>query len=87
MEQYMLAACIEYHRGRVDSAFRGVHVEYLFASMEEAFAPEHAARRGYTHLIGSAKRDPHVAELLEKRVAVRYRAALSAVMPDVHLGT
>jgi hypothetical protein len=69
IEQYMLAACIEYHRGRADSPFRNVNVEYLFVSMEEAFASDQAVRRGYTHLIASAKRDPHVAELLERRVA------------------
>jgi hypothetical protein len=37
--------------------------------MAEAFDPAHAARAGYTHLLGDSKANPVVASRLEERVA------------------
>jgi hypothetical protein len=68
VEQYFLAACLEYHRGRAGSAWHDVWPEYLFASSAEAFSAEGATRAGYTHLIGDAKRDAEIAARVERRV-------------------
>jgi hypothetical protein len=73
-EQYLLAACIEYHRDRADSPYRDIAINYVFASMDEAFDPQIAGRIGYTHLIADAKRNPTLAERLEARVAADYPA-------------
>ena len=69
IEQYLLAACIDYHRIDPESPYKGVSVEYLFPGMAEAFDPAHAARAGYTHLLGDSKANPVVASRLEERVA------------------
>lgn len=71
-EQYLLAACIEYHRAHDDSPFHDVAIRYLFNSIDEAFDPEIASRLGYTHLIADAKRSPELARRLENRVAKDY---------------
>ena len=72
IEQYFLAACIEYHKNFSDSAFQNVDIQCLFQSPEEAFTPTKAQEAGYTHLIGDAKRDQDIAQRLEKRVARDY---------------
>jgi hypothetical protein len=69
LEQYLLAACIEYYRAHPGSRYAGVAIRYLFASIEEAFAPESTARLGFTHLIADSKRDPGLMARLEARVA------------------
>jgi hypothetical protein len=71
-EQYLLAACIEYHRGRTDSPFREIDIRYVFASLDEAFDPETATQAGYTHLIADAKCNWQLANRLEARVAQDY---------------
>lgn len=71
-EQYLLGACIEYHRHRADSPFRDIDDRYLFDSWGDAFDPDAAARVGYTHLIGGAKCDAKIAEHLEERVRQDY---------------
>jgi hypothetical protein len=68
VEQYLLAACIEYRRRSTDSAYGGVRIEYLFESMDDAFFSTRAVELGYTHLIAGAKQNPQVAALLEQRV-------------------
>lgn len=72
MEQYFLAACIEYHRNTLSSRYRGVAPRYLFQSSDHAFDQDHAARAGYTHLIGDAKRHEQLADRLERRVQRDY---------------
>jgi hypothetical protein len=67
LEQYLLDACFEFHRFHPQSPFRGIHMRYLFPSQAEAFDQESAARVGYTHLLGDAKRDPYIARRLEER--------------------
>ena len=73
-EQYLLAACIEYHRNHSESPYCDVAVDYVFSSLDEAFGPAVAKRRGYTHLIAEAKRNPQLADRLEARVAEDYPA-------------
>jgi hypothetical protein len=67
MEQFFLAACAEYHRSHQSSPFHDVHVNYLFSSQEHAFDPMHAARLGFTHLLGGAKSHPSVGLRIEER--------------------
>jgi len=69
LEQYLLAACLEYHRIDPCSSYRGVAVRYLFPSWSEAHNPHASARAGYTHLLGDAKSHPAVVARLEQRVA------------------
>jgi hypothetical protein len=69
LEQYLLAACLEYHRIDPRSPYRGVAVRYLFPSWSEAHNPRASARVGYTHLLGDAKSHPAVVARLEQRVA------------------
>jgi len=68
LEQFLPAACVEYHRVRLNSPFSGVTIAYLFDSGMNLFHPEHAARAGYTHLLSGTKRNPAVAKLLEERL-------------------
>ena len=56
-EQYLLAACLEFHGRRPGSPFSDVHAAYLFPSSDDAFDESSAVRMGYTHLIGGAKND------------------------------
>ncbi|MEP0872673.1 hypothetical protein NDA01_22910 [Trichocoleus desertorum AS-A10] len=72
IEQYFLAACIEYHQQLPDSLFADVSIECLFDSPEAAFSSQQPDQLGYTHLIGEAKRDAAIAQRLEKRVAGEY---------------
>src|SRR5262249_37579127 len=65
-EQYLLAACLDYH---------SVEARCLFDSIEQAFDGETAAKLGYTHLIGGAKKNQQLARSLETRVAREYPAA------------
>jgi hypothetical protein len=68
IEQFMLAACVEYHRFHPSSPYRGVRIAHLFRSWDEAFDAARAARAGFTHLIGGAKSSPAVARRLEARL-------------------
>ncbi|HEY9805389.1 MAG TPA: DUF6734 family protein, partial [Candidatus Obscuribacterales bacterium] len=72
IEQYFLAACIEYHQQLPASPFADVSIACLFDSPEAAFSAQQPAQLGYTHLIGEAKRDAAIAQRLEKRVAEAY---------------
>jgi len=69
LEQYVLAACLEYHRIDPRSPYRGVTVRHLFSSWEEAYNPHASARVGYTHLLADSKSNPVIAARLERRVA------------------
>ena len=68
IEQYLLSACVGFHRFHPGSPYRGVHVKYLFSSWDEGCNQNRAARAGYTHLMGSAKADPLVGRRLEERM-------------------
>jgi hypothetical protein len=68
VEQFLLAACIDYHRFDQTSPYRGVKVSHLFSSVEQACDLKHAARLGHTHLLGGTKSHPAVAKRLEQRM-------------------
>jgi hypothetical protein len=65
VEQYFLAAWLAFHQAEA---------AYLFESSRAAFDPAQAARAGYTHLIGEAKRNPEIAARLERRVRDEFPA-------------
>lgn len=67
LEQFFLAACLDFHNAHPDSLYHGVTVRRLFSSVSEACDTTHAARAGYTHLLGGAKSHPAVAKRLEER--------------------
>jgi hypothetical protein len=69
VEQYLLSACLEYHRINPRSPYRGITVRHLFPSWPEAYNPHASARVGYTHLLGGAKSNPAIMARLERRVA------------------
>jgi hypothetical protein len=68
IEQFLLAACVDFHRFHAASPFRGVRIQYLFPSFGHCFDPQLTARVGFTHLMGGAKSHPAVARRLEERV-------------------
>ena len=68
IEQFILAACFEYHRFNPASPYRGMYIRYLFSSFDEAFNRQNAARAGFTHLLSDAKRNAFVVDRLERRV-------------------
>jgi quinol monooxygenase YgiN len=68
IEQFLLAAMLDYHRYHPASPFRGVHPRYLFESWEEALDSESARARGFTHLMAGAKRAPSVMQRISRRV-------------------
>ena len=80
VEQYLLSACIEYHKNCFDSPYSNLNICYLFNSITEAFDPRKAAEAGYTHLIGSAKKNKLIANKLEQRVKRDYPAAYERCM-------
>jgi hypothetical protein len=72
VEQFQLAACLDFHRSAPDSPFRGISIRYLFDSFGQAHEPQAAARVGFSHLLGDAKTHPDVAARLERRIAELY---------------
>lgn len=72
IEQYHLAACVDYHRQRPDSPYREVDIRYLFESFTTAFDANVAAKVGFTHLLAGAKQNIVVTDRLERRVAREY---------------
>ena len=77
LEQYLLAACLQFHRQDPHSTYRDLTVDYLFESTAAAFDEAAAARAGYTHLIGAAKSN----KLLVDRLAARVRRDYPAFYP------
>jgi hypothetical protein len=72
VEQYLLAACVEFHRANNISVFNAVQIRYLFESLSQAFCREPATRLGFTHLIANAKKSPIIASRLDERVRQDY---------------
>jgi hypothetical protein len=69
IEQFLLSACLDFHRFDPGSPFRGVYLRYLFGSASAAFDPAQSARLGFTHLLGAAaKQDPRITARLEARL-------------------
>lgn len=76
-EQFLLWACLEYHRKNPTSRFASVDIDYLFAS--ESHAYQGAATSAYTHLIGPAKKNPLVTSRLERRVHRQFPALAARI--------
>jgi hypothetical protein len=72
VQQYLLAACTEFHAARPGSPFHGIEPRCLFPTADASRDPEAARRVGYTHLIGAAKAEPALARRLEARVERDY---------------
>lgn len=72
LEQYLLAACVDYHRDRATSPFRDIEIKYLFTSLDDALASDDATRLGYTHLVGTAKKNPQIITRMEQRMKRDY---------------
>jgi hypothetical protein len=72
IEQYHLAACVDYHRNRPDSRYRQIEIRYIFDSFADAFNPNISAKLGFTHLLSTAKQSNVLGERLEKRVKRDY---------------
>jgi hypothetical protein len=68
IEQFLLAACLDYHRFAPESPYRGIRGKHLFDSFGDAFNPAATARLGYTHLLGDAKGHAGIMARLERRV-------------------
>lgn len=68
-EQYLLAACLAYHRAHADSNFHGVAVARLFPDWEQGLDRRRQRERGFTHLIGDGKRDPQACDVLVQTLA------------------
>lgn len=71
-EEYMLSACIDYHKNNQLSPFKNIAIEYLFNSISEAYSVKHAVKAGFTHMIGSSKKNDEVCIRLEKRMMQDY---------------
>lgn len=71
VEQYLLTALIEYHRSH-PSEFNDLLVWSIFGSSDDAFNAEWARKRGYSHLIGGAKKNKNLLDQLEERVKFYY---------------
>ncbi|SEB38679.1 DUF6734 family protein [Terriglobus roseus] len=68
VEQFLLNACVRYHRAHPQSPFARVRMGYLFPSFEQAYEEDRAARAGFTHLLGDAKSHPAISRRLEERM-------------------
>jgi len=68
VEQFFLAACVDFHRHHPASPLRGVRVGYVFPTWDDAVNPNCATRAGFTHLLGDSKSSAAVAQRLEQRV-------------------
>ena len=68
VEQFLLSACLDFHRSHPQSPYRGVRVEYVFPDWADAFDPAKVVQAGYTHLLGDAKSNRRVTERLERRM-------------------
>lgn len=71
-EQYLLAACLEYHRFPFNSSFSDIQPVYLFNSLDAPYNPENAIQAGYTHLLADAKRNIKLTEQLRQWVIHDY---------------
>lgn len=65
IEQYLLSACIDFNN-HSSRNFDNLTVEYLFNFFEDCFF--NAKKVGYTHLVGSAKKNRLICKKLENRV-------------------
>lgn len=73
-EQYLLSACVDYHREQPGSPFHNIAVEFLFENASAGYQPEIAAEVGYTHLLADGKHDAAISRRLARRVMRDYPA-------------
>jgi hypothetical protein len=73
VEQFLLNAVVEHRQVSSRDPFdRDLRVAYLFPTEAAAYDPREAEARGYTHLIGGAKRNPELMADLEARMRADY---------------
>jgi len=72
VEQYLLPACVDYHRQQASSPFHDIEIRYLFESMTHAFESDRAEQLGFTHCLGDAKLNKELAARIEARVKRDY---------------
>ncbi len=72
VEQYLLPACVDYHRQQASSPFHDIEIRYLFDSMSHAFQSDRAEQLGFTHCLGDAKLNKELAARIEARVKRDY---------------
>ncbi len=84
VEQYLLSACIEYHKNHSDGWNRPIEVSYLFESLDDAFDPVKAEEAGYTHLVADAKKNKSLAQDIEQRVRMDHPEAYENCLRYVH---
>ena len=72
VEQYLLPACVDYHRQQASSPFHDIEIRYLFDSMTHAFQSDRAEQLGFTHCLGDAKLNKELAARIEARVKRDY---------------
>jgi len=72
IEEYLLAAFIEYYRALSVSPFGDIQIEYLFTSDVDMWNPDRAVQVGFTHLVAWQKKNPLLADKLVKRVQWDY---------------
>ncbi len=72
LEEYLLAACVEYYNASAVLPSRSIRIAYLFNSMTDPWNPDLIAQAGYTHLMAGMKRNPLFADRLENRVRRDY---------------
>jgi hypothetical protein len=68
VEQYLLTACVEYHRNKSGSRFGDIDIRYMFDDIGDAYRPGRAEEIGFTHLASDAKRNARICHYLEMRV-------------------
>jgi hypothetical protein len=71
IEEFLLAACVEYYKASAVLRSGSVRIKYLFNSMSAPGNPDYLAQAGYTHLM-SMKRNLLYTERLENRVRSDY---------------
>jgi hypothetical protein len=71
MEQYNINACVNFHRGKMESPFKNVKLDYLFPVTANPYDMLTAEEYGYTHLM-DAKKNPFIAAIIEERVKSDY---------------
>ena len=70
LEMLLPGVCVDYHQGRPGSPFAHIDVATLFADPEEAYVAGDAV--GYTHLLGTSKRNPLLLRKLAARVGQEF---------------
>jgi hypothetical protein len=69
LEQFLLSACLDFHRFDPGSPYRGIYARYLFPSAGAAFDPAESGRLGFTHLLGPVpKQDSQITARLAARM-------------------